>query len=187
MNYSTYLAYAYKDGKLVYIDDVINGDECGCLCPKCHKNLCAKNNGTVKIHHFAHRKGEQDCEGAVESAVHKMAKEIFAEKKLICPAKYLDGNYGKRVIHFNSVEVEETDEKSNLRPDCIGHHSQGDIWVEFFYTHQVKDKKLEYIRKNKINCLEIDLNEFVKTHSCLERNLRNEIQQYLTEDFNHRE
>lgn len=53
------------------------GNACGCICPHCKSALSAKNGGDGEkmIHHFAHLSGA-DCVGAVESALHLMAKKM---------------------------------------------------------------------------------------------------------------
>ena len=56
-NFKPYLTYALnKDGDLVHIDSVPNGNDCACICPHCKSDLCAKNAGSEskKVHHFAH-------------------------------------------------------------------------------------------------------------------------------------
>lgn len=81
-----YLTYAVGEkGHLVHVDDVPNGEVCGCTCPECGSKLIAKNKGQHNQHHFAHI-GGSDCVGAVESALHLMAKEILSEgKKIMLP------------------------------------------------------------------------------------------------------
>ncbi len=70
-----YLTYAKNaDGKLVHVDEVENGDNCGCLCPACNEPLVAKNKGKIKMHHFAHKSGTE-CNFAYESMLHLLAKE----------------------------------------------------------------------------------------------------------------
>lgn len=39
------------DGKLVYVDDVPNGNKCGCFCPACKEPLMAKK-GEKRRHHL---------------------------------------------------------------------------------------------------------------------------------------
>ena len=78
-----YLTYALDaDSKLIHIDSVSTGLACKCFCPHCKSELVAKNGGSRKVHHFAHANGS-DCVGAIESALHKMAKDILQEHKLI--------------------------------------------------------------------------------------------------------
>lgn len=74
-------------GHLVHVDDVPNGEACGCTCPECDSKLIAKNKGQHNQHHFAHV-GGSDCVGAVESALHLMAKEILSEGKKIMLPRY---------------------------------------------------------------------------------------------------
>lgn len=47
-----YLTYALSaEGKLVHIDSVANGKECGCFCTYCGEPLQAKQ-GAKRKHHF---------------------------------------------------------------------------------------------------------------------------------------
>jgi len=73
------LIYALNaEGKPVHVDCVPKGRACGCKCPRCEGFLEARNGGKVRAHHFAHEDGA-DCVGAVESAIHCLAKEVLAE------------------------------------------------------------------------------------------------------------
>ena len=72
-----YLTYGLdKDGNLMHIDSVSTGLSCKCFCPCCKRELVAKNQGSHNIHHFAHGNGS-NCAGAIESVLHKMAKDIL--------------------------------------------------------------------------------------------------------------
>jgi hypothetical protein len=42
-----------SDGNKIFIDDVLNGEKCGCIYSKCHESLIARNGGEINIHHFA--------------------------------------------------------------------------------------------------------------------------------------
>lgn len=154
-----YLTYALNQkGDLVHVDSVPNGNECGCFCPHCRSALCAKNggNGEKMIHHFAHLSGA-DCVGAVESALHKMAKDILLKSKCVCLPDRLDGQKGE-LHHFDRVEVEFFDKNTRLKPDCVGYNDNKSLWVEFKRTHAVDSKKKGKIISAHIDCIEIDLN-----------------------------
>ena len=56
------------------------------------------------IHHFAHLSGA-DCVGAVESALHKMAKDVLSESKCVFLPNRFDGRLGEQ-HRFDRVEVE---------------------------------------------------------------------------------
>ena len=154
-----YLTYAInQDGDLVHIDSVPNGNDCACVCPHCKSALCAKNGGDGKrmVHHFAHLSGA-DCVGAVESALHKMAKDVLLETKCVYLPNRFDGRRGEQ-FHFDRVEVEFYDKDTKLRPDCIGYYGEKCLWVEFKRTHAVDTKKRGKIISAHIDCIEIDLN-----------------------------
>lgn len=153
-----YLTYALDaDGKLVHIDSVLTGLACHCFCPHCKNELVAKNGGNLKVHHFAHANGS-DCVGAIESALHKMAKDILQEHRLIMLPPITRGANGEHQV-FRNVEAEVFDKELSLRPDCIGYiGNSGLIWVEFKRTHEVDAKKAGKIISAKIDCIEIDLN-----------------------------
>lgn len=159
MSSKAYLTWALnKEGNLVPVDEVPNGNDCGCVCPHCKGALCAKNGGDSEkmIHHFAHLSGA-DCVGAVESALHLMAKEILLETKSVYLPNRNDERNGD-VVHFDRVEVEFYDKDTQLRPDCIGYYDEKSLWVEFKRTHAVDTKKRGKIISAHIDCVEIDLN-----------------------------
>lgn len=153
-----YLTYALDaDSKLIHIDSVSTGLACKCFCPHCKSELVAKNGGSRKVHHFAHANGS-DCVGAIESALHKMAKDILQEHKLIMLPPVRQGGTEKQTV-FGKVEIEVFDRELSLRPDCIGYTENGCImWVEFKRSHEVDIKKAGKIISAKIDCVEIDLN-----------------------------
>lgn len=158
MSNKAYLTYALDhEGDLVHVDKVPNGNECGCVCPHCKSPLCAKNGGDEEkmIHHFAHLSGA-DCVGAVESALHKMAKDILLETKCVYLPNRLDGRSGE-LHYFDRVEVEFYDKDTHLRPDSIGYNGNDSLWVEFKRTHAVDTKKKGKIISVHIDCIEIDL------------------------------
>lgn len=151
-----YLTYAVGEkGNLVHIDSVPNGEACGCTCPECGSKLIAKNKGQHNQHHFAHV-GGSDCVGAVESALHLMAKEILSEGKKIMLPRYPLQVGGVRL--FQSVIVESYDKELSLRPDCVGDTDGQKLWVEFKRSHEVDTDKAAKIKSAKIECVEIDIN-----------------------------
>lgn len=151
-----YLTYAVgAKGHLVHVDDVPNGEACGCTCPECRSKLIAKNKGQHNQHHFAHV-GGSDCVGAVESALHLMAKEILSEGKKIILPRYPLQVGGVRL--FKSIEVESYNKELSLRPDCVGDTAGQKLWVEFKRSHEVDTDKAAKIKSAKIECVEIDIN-----------------------------
>lgn len=147
--------YAFnQEGRLVYIDSVPNGKNCGCVCPYCGNELIAKNNGQYRAKHFAH-KGEI-CAKYHETTLHQLAKEIIKEEKTVMLTAYKTLRPGR--IHFKEVEIEERKDLSSLQPDCVGITNEGiRIHIEIFVTHKVDERKKEKIEKNDINSMEIEI------------------------------
>ncbi len=160
------LVYALnKDSRLVHVDNVPNGLMCQCTCPACGEALIAKNNGETKESHFAHYYGTE-CEGAHETELHLLAKEIIAEEKRIMLPPYGNVfNGGQQTFDF--VEVEQGDDNTNLRPDLCGVVRKADgmesrLWIEIKVTHAIGAEKRHLILNNRISCLEINLNRFME-------------------------
>ena len=149
-----YLIYALNaEGKPVHVDDVPNGLSCGCKCSRCGSELIAKNGVNNKnAHHFSHM-GGADCVGAVESAIHCLAKEILKESLCV----QLPNDAG--LLQFESVDTEKNFPELKLRPDCVGYYGGKCLWVEFKRSHEVDAQKAGKIISAHIDCIEIDLNE----------------------------
>lgn len=165
-----YLTYALnKEGDLVHINSVPNGNDCGCICPHCKSQLCAKNGGTSEkmIHHFAHQSGA-DCIGAIESALHKMAKDVMKDALCIQLPDRLDGRKGE-LLKLDRLDVEFYDKDTHLRPDCIGYYGDKVIWIEFKRTHAVDTKKRGKIISAKIDCVELDINTCSLDHDAVRK------------------
>lgn len=113
------LTYAINtERQLVHVDSVPNGIACKCICPCCGAALVAKNNGETVVPHFAHASGAS-CNGALESELHLLAKDIIAKDKCVMLPPY--GNvYRGGVVIFDEVEIEKRNDISSLQPDLCG-------------------------------------------------------------------
>src|SRR6266478_5677443 len=67
-------AYAVKGTALVHISPVSRGLGCGCVCPRCHMKVVARK-GQIRQHHFSHHR-PTDCDGGLETILHRLAKEL---------------------------------------------------------------------------------------------------------------
>lgn len=148
-------------GHLRHVDEVLNGLRCECRCPGCGARLVAKNQGANMRSHFAHASGEA-CQGAHESELHMLAKEILAEEReLMLPpyGKVYDGG----LQSFAEMEVEQRHDCSSLQPDVVGiqHHpvtgKPSRLWIEIMVTHEVDPKKYEKIKQLNISCIQVSL------------------------------
>lgn len=81
------LLFGLKDKKIVSVNDVEQGLDCGCFCPHCNSRLVAKK-GSIRQHHFAHYESD-DCQHGPETALHRLAKQVIKEhKKVLMPSNY---------------------------------------------------------------------------------------------------
>lgn len=144
------------DGSPVHVDQVPNGISCNCTCPCCSERLLAKNGGNIYIHHFAHV-SEIQCSGAVESALHMLAKHILQrEKRIMLPG--WQGVTGPFLQQFDTVELEQRTDRSDLQPDLAGVTSDSKrILVEVRCTHAVDWRKRHKLLESGLACVEVDV------------------------------
>jgi len=155
------LTYAKgKDNRLVNIDEVPNGKDCGCICPCCNEPLWAYNGndpdspGRHPRHHFKHEKS--NCSLYYETTLHLLAKEIIRENKTVMLPRYKE--LEEKRVQFRDVEVEERNDVITLQPDCVGITDEGNrVHIEIFVTHRVDERKRCKIIENSINCVEIEI------------------------------
>lgn len=155
------LTYALDSkNQLVHVDSVEKGSACQCYCPHCKSPLDAKNGGEIREHHFAHAHGHY-CEGAYESALHLLAKQIIKEQGGIMLPYSEDGNRPSGFVQLKNVEVEKMDERYGIKPDVEGVMPDGRrLLIECLVTHKVADKKYRTIIENGLLCVEINLRYF---------------------------
>ena len=159
-----FLTYALDEGgALVHVDDVAKGAKCACRCPHCNAPLYAKNGGRwpepgTRIHHFAHAQGHE-CEGAYESSLHLLAKEILQETGRIMLPKSSGSFFPSGSVRIRNIEIEKWDDRYGIRPDAEGIMDNGErLLIEFYVSHKVDNKKRQIIVDNHLKCIEIDIN-----------------------------
>lgn len=165
------LIYAISnDGRFVNVDEVQTGQDCNCICPACKEPVVAKNNGLVRVHHFAHQSGSE-CDLAYESMLHLLAKErvqyafqnaehfyLDFEYRSYCPnenqckfVKY-DYCYTKERRLFNlkdyydrceqEVAYDGIKRRSDLKLFSSTVPQRPPIYIEFCVTHASEQEKL---------------------------------------------
>ncbi len=154
-----FLTFALDEGgALVHVDVVAKGMKCGCHCPHCGAPLYAKNAGQIREHHFAHAHGHE-CEGAYESSLHLLAKEVLQEAGRIMLPQFNSGIFPSGLVRIHNVEIEKWDERYGFRPDVEGIMDNGErLLIEFLVSHKVDGKKRQTIVDNHLKCIEIDIN-----------------------------
>lgn len=163
------LTYAKtKDGNGISIHDVIKTvTQSSYFCPCCNEPVVARQ-GSHNAWHFAH-KSKRECEGAFQTALHLMAKDILSETKYF----YLPDIYTKEhwlydsmyippvcihkggLIPIDSVALEIR--SGDIIPDIIMTSKGRTFFVEIFVTHKIDENKKWKISELGISTIEIDL------------------------------
>lgn len=158
-------------GRLVHVSQAARGRACGLFCPACRTPLVAKK-GEVRVAHLAHDLIDRHCVGAVETVTHRLAKEVFLERRtLLLPGFTMSaprprGRTGTwdalypTTIQFDTVEVEA--QLAGVRPDAVAGWARGQIAVEFLVTHATTSEKVGRLRALGLAAIEIDLGRFVR-------------------------
>lgn len=155
------LAYGeVGDGRILHISEVSSGLACGCVCPGCKGELVA-HKGDERAHHFVHH-APTSCAAAYESALHKLAKQLIADRGLVTTpaivARHGDEEQALRaetVFRPDSVVLEKG--LDGMRPDVIARKGDRALLVEVAVTHFCGPEKIALIRKRQLAAIEIDL------------------------------
>lgn len=140
---------AYNDKKeIVDIKTVPNGLACNCTCIACGCPLIAKNEGKIRIPHFAHEKGH-DNPACSETAKHALAKQIIKEIGWF--------PFGDRAYKADSIELEKT--IGDIRPDVLAMYKGIHVAIEIFVNHAVDDEKINKVKIYNLTMVEIDLSK----------------------------
>jgi hypothetical protein len=151
-----------SNGRVVHIDDVPNGVQCGCICPQCKRLLIAKNGGYKRAHHFAHE-SETKCKGGTETIIHLAAKQIVADYKLVALPFLLGEISGEEIqlAEFDNVLLEHpfvsSTTQQRIIADCYGQNASGGLIVEIAVHHRVEADKARLLEALGLPAMEIDL------------------------------
>lgn len=148
-----YLNMGMKDGKLVFIDEVERGLECGCTCPHCGSRLMAKK-GEINQHHFAHYDAE-NCGMSLETAIHQLAKEVLLNEKLVA----LPGANQLRELAHIQIERRRFGYVADVGAVIVDTGEVIDIEIKV--THEVDAEKRQRVVSNDALMIEIDLSELL--------------------------
>jgi len=178
------LIFAIKDEKLVSIDDVEKGVQCGCICPCCGENLVAKK-GNIKCHHFAHISGS-NCDYGYETSLHRLAKEMMEELDyIVLPSVEIGkGKHNGEIIYkpfkakIQKIELEK--KFNNIRPDILITVNNKILAIEIYVNHKVDFDKIQKVKADNLAMIEINLRELNKDK---EKNNPSKIKEILKEIF----
>lgn len=127
-----------------------NGLKCGCSCVECQKPLEACQ-GFVNSWYFRHLV-KSNCTGGPMSALHLLAQELLNRDSSI--------NTRNGVLSYVDAELEWFITDAKFRADVSGIDPDGQrVIVEVCISHQVDDRKIEFIRSKSVRSIEIDLSD----------------------------
>lgn len=156
------------DKNLMFVDDVPNGLECGCVCPGCKEKLIAKNDGKIREHHFAHA-SNKECITGYQTMIHLLAKAIIFNKRIL-PGFGINN----QPIVATQIGCEVRLDDLNIIPDVLAiapvplninyvglniGTATKDIpfIIEIYVTHKVDEEKAKIIKDSGIPAVEINL------------------------------
>lgn len=160
------LTYAINAiGELIHVDDVPTGNKCDCFCPACKEPLIAKNQGTKRMHHFSHQSGTE-CDHAIESMLHILAKEKIREAFLSKSEFWIKFKHKSYCSHFEDCKFIRYSEccKSEERPINIKEYYYDSCEQEMPYNNINRRSDLKIYSSIKPNRPPIYL-EFFVTHA----------------------
>lgn len=163
--------------RMVGAKEVANGRACECICVACGVRLQARQ-GAIRIWHFAHDE-ETNCQHASEAAIHRMAKQMIAERGCIfVPHKQLSRIiHGKKRVWTETITVDVQPAGLQVLAECTQEKTIGDsrsegefrrpdvlalldglpLAIEILNTHAVDFDKQEWLERQGYSVLEIDV------------------------------
>ncbi|MBD5171547.1 MAG: hypothetical protein HDT07_06035 [Bacteroidales bacterium] len=144
------------NGRMVHVDDVPNGLNCGCFCPCCHEPLQARH-GEIKAHGFAHhsKKRGANLKICYMVTMYKLAEQIIQDEKRIKVPSYYGFFLGGDCV-FSNVTLDSQYDREDKQPDVVAFTPEGKRFlIEFTFANKVQHKgKIDY---KDMYCIEIDL------------------------------
>lgn len=128
------LPFGIRDNKIIHISEISEierGFNCDCVCPQCGQRLKARL-GEKNARHFAHQ--SENCKNALETALHKYAKEILQ--------KHMK-------IKLPNLTIEHDKYFRILRDSSYGYNFVGNDLLEesFYYDGEIYRKKINLVNR----------------------------------------
>lgn len=158
------------NNNLMFVDNVPNGLECGCVCPGCKEKLIAKNDGKIREHHYAHA-SNKECITGYQTMIHLLAKAIIFQKRIL-PGFGINN----QPIVATQIGCEVRLDELNIIPDVLAiapvplninyiglnigtATKEIPFIIEIYVTHKVDEEKAKIIKESGIPAVEIDLSK----------------------------
>lgn len=167
------IPFGLLNGRMVTPAEVPRGLACGCVCAECGGRLIAKHPTSNIVKHFSHYHSES-CAKGFETALHKAAKQVLLDKKMVLLPSVSASAYRRddisriyvevpksipsRMIELDSV-VDEARGYEGIIPDIVATVGNKLLLIEIAVTHFVDQEKLDKLKALGLATLEIDLSE----------------------------
>ncbi|MBO7595741.1 MAG: hypothetical protein J6T70_01690 [Bacteroidales bacterium] len=146
---STKNPYGLKGDRLVHVDEVENGLNCGCICPTCKCALIAKQ-GEIRIHHFAHQCDDDSCLHLQETYFMR-ALEILEQAQYIKLPHYY--SIESQTVKLKNIRANRYSDNIKILPEIIAETEEG-MEIHLRYK-RIKGRGRRMIG-NEFPCLELN-------------------------------
>ncbi len=134
-------------GKSIYIEDAPNGLLCNCICSECGgKMLAVQGEQRKREWHYRHHE-DSNCQGGIETALHKYIKQIIVENSEIKIP-------GERLVYSNARQEERL---FSIIPDVSIISNNENIYFEIVVTNAMNPQKDNFYKAGKHKSIEIDV------------------------------
>lgn len=175
---TNFVALDKNTGKIVYVDEYKNNQECICIDCKGRMIKCSEDDEHHKVRPYFRHYDSNECKGGSgESYLHKIAKEVFLELKeytlpkrdIVVMNKYKVLSDEEKVV-IDKVELEKVKKVSDscfVKPDIemLCHTEDGvskRVFIEIKNSHAVSGMKKANLRKLGVETIEIDVKPLLK-------------------------
>lgn len=162
---STSIPFGLKGNEMVSVDQVPQGLKCDCVCPECGGKLLARRCHN-KVDHFAHYK-LTDCKSALETSLHKMAKQILSNSTDFripdLTIKHPGNGKVYKVKESADIQIDEVlveRRLGDIQPDLILSSGEQRLFIEIYVTHKVSADKIDKVKNLGDACIEIDCRDW---------------------------
>lgn len=134
-------------GESIYIENAKNGLLCNCICPDCEGRMVAVQGEQRKREwHFRHHE-DTNCQGGIETALHKYAKQIIVENSEILIS-------GSKLTYSKARQEEPL---FSIVPDVSVVSNDENIYFEIVVTNPVNIQKEDFYKTGGHKSIEIDI------------------------------
>ncbi|HDC2533744.1 TPA: hypothetical protein O7147_003544, partial [Salmonella enterica] len=144
--------------KIMHIDSVPNGAKCNCICKACNDELTARNGGTQRQHHFAHRNFVESRPCLMTQLHLAMQHYFLGLAEIVIPSEEFE--YHGVVLKTPPVKVNVLSSRLEQRigkfiSDVYINTNIGDFYIEICVTHRCEQEKIDFYKNSKINSIEL--------------------------------